>query len=150
MYFVEESLVSHGSQGLDPDHSCRAAVARLIVWLTLDGRKPCAPETGSYCDARQRLPLGVVTRLVRRANVGAFHLCLWTFTMTEAWAWGRVADTLVDRSVSPWNDPSRRPIHADKRQAWRRALLAEEIRKVLRPGGPRRTSRADRLLSPAA
>ena len=23
------------------------------------------------------------------ANVGAFHLCLWTFTMTEAWAWER-------------------------------------------------------------
>jgi hypothetical protein len=24
-----------------------------------------------------------------RANVGAFHICLWTFTMTEAWAWKR-------------------------------------------------------------
>ena len=23
------------------------------------------------------------------ANIGAFHVCLWTFTMTEAWAWGR-------------------------------------------------------------
>ena len=23
------------------------------------------------------------------ANIGAFHICLWTFTMTEAWAWGR-------------------------------------------------------------
>jgi hypothetical protein len=22
------------------------------------------------------------------ANIGAFHICLWTFTMTEAWAWG--------------------------------------------------------------
>jgi hypothetical protein len=21
------------------------------------------------------------------ANIGAFHICLWTFTMTEAWAW---------------------------------------------------------------
>jgi hypothetical protein len=36
------------SQVLDPDHSCRAAVARLIVWLSLNGRKPCAPDTGSY------------------------------------------------------------------------------------------------------
>src|SRR3954451_22298014 len=44
------------SQVLDPDHSCRAAVARLIVRLTLDGRKPCAPETASYCEARLRLP----------------------------------------------------------------------------------------------
>ena len=23
------------------------------------------------------------------ANIGAFHICLWTFTMTEVWAWGR-------------------------------------------------------------
>src|SRR5712672_2807073 len=53
------------SQVLDPDHSCRAAVARLIVWLAINGRKPCAPETGGYSDARRRLPLGVVVRLVR-------------------------------------------------------------------------------------
>ena len=30
------------SQVLDPDHSCRAAVARLIVWLAVNKRKPCA------------------------------------------------------------------------------------------------------------
>jgi DDE family transposase len=54
------------SQVLDPDHSCRAAVARLIVWLAINGREPCAPDTNSYCDARQRLPLGVVIRLVRQ------------------------------------------------------------------------------------
>lgn len=53
------------SQVLDPDHSCRAAVARLIVWMAVHGRKPCAPDTSSYCEARQRIPLGVVTRLVR-------------------------------------------------------------------------------------
>ena len=29
-----------------------------------------------------------------RANFGAFHVCLWTFTMTEAWAWGRTAGPL--------------------------------------------------------
>ena len=68
------------------------------------------------------------------ANVGAFHLCLWTFTMTESWAWGRQADVLVDRSASPWDDPGRRPSHADKRRAWRLALLREEIQAVLHPG----------------
>lgn len=54
------------SQVLDPDHSCRAAVARLIVWLSLNGHKACSPDTGTYCDARQRLPLGVIVRLVRQ------------------------------------------------------------------------------------
>jgi len=68
------------------------------------------------------------------ANVGAFHLCLWTYTMTEAWAWGRSAGGLVDRSASPWDDPRRRPSHADKRRAWRRHLLGEEIRAALRGG----------------
>jgi hypothetical protein len=66
------------------------------------------------------------------ANVGAFHVCLWTFTMTEAWAWGRAEGELVDRSASPWDDPDRRPSHADKRRAWRLALLREEIRAALR------------------
>jgi len=86
------------------------------------------------------------------ANVGAFHVCLWTFTMTEAWAWGREADELVDRSASPWDSPTRRPSHADKRRAWRRALLDEEIRAVLRPGVTEAEiqAAADRLLSLAA
>jgi hypothetical protein len=70
-----------------------------------------------------------------RASVGAFHVCLWTFTMTEAWAWERPADALVGhRSASPWDDGTRRPSHADKRRAWRRELLAEQIHAVLRPG----------------
>ena len=86
------------------------------------------------------------------ASVGAFHVCLWTFTMTEAWAWSRPAEALVDRSASPWDTPSRRPSHADKRRAWRRALLGEEIRAVLRPGVTEEEiqATAERLLSLAA
>jgi hypothetical protein len=68
------------------------------------------------------------------ANIGAFHVCLWTFTMTEAWAWNRGHGELVDRQTSPWDDPNRRPSHADKRRAWRRELLDEEVRGALRPG----------------
>ena len=86
------------------------------------------------------------------ANIGAFHVCLWTFTMTEAWAWGRSVDDLVDRSASPWDTPLRRPSHADKRRAWRRTILGEEIRAVLRPGVTEAEiqAAADRLLSLAA
>ncbi len=86
------------------------------------------------------------------ANVGAFHLCLWRFTMTEAWAWGRKDEELVDRSASPWDSPTRRPSHADERRAWRRALRGEEIRAVLRPGVTELEiqATADRLLSLAA
>jgi hypothetical protein len=88
-----------------------------------------------------------------RASAGAFHLCLWTFTTTEAWAWGRDRDGLVGhRSASPWDDGSRRPSHADKRRAWRRELLGNEIRAVLRVGATEGElqSAAERLLNLAA
>jgi hypothetical protein len=87
------------------------------------------------------------------ANVGAFHLCLWAFTMTEAWAWDRAKEGLVGhRSSSPWDDKPRRPSHADKRRAWRRELLGNEIRVALRPGANEREMRAtvERLLNLAA
>ena len=57
------------SQALGPDHSCRAAVARLLVGLARGRRALCSPGTSAYCDARQRLPLGVLTRLVRRTGL---------------------------------------------------------------------------------
>jgi hypothetical protein len=75
------TLCTFLSQVLDPDHSCRAAVARVIVWLALHDRKPCSEQTGTYCDARLRLPLGVVQRLVRRTGneveAGAAPDWLW-------------------------------------------------------------------------
>jgi Transposase DDE domain len=43
-------------QVLDPDHSCRAAVARLNAHRVARGRRPCSARTGAYCRARQRLP----------------------------------------------------------------------------------------------
>jgi DDE superfamily endonuclease len=87
------------------------------------------------------------------ANVGAFHLCLWAFTMTEAWAWDRAEEGLVGhRSGSPWDAEPRRPSHADKRRAWRRDLLGNEIRAALRTGATERElqAAAERLLTLAA
>lgn len=91
-------------------------------------------------------------RLVR-ASVGAFHVCLWTFTVTEAWAWKRAAKGLVGYcSASPWDDVARRPSHADKRRAWRQELLGNEIRAVLRAGvtEPELQATAERILNLAA
>jgi hypothetical protein len=72
--------------------------------------------------------------------------------MTEAWAWGRKEEGLVERSASPWDKVSRRPSHADKRRAWRLELLGEEIRAFLRPGITEGgiQAAADRLLNLAA
>jgi hypothetical protein len=43
-------------QVLSADHSCRAAVARLIAHRIARGQRPCSAQTGAYCQARQRLP----------------------------------------------------------------------------------------------
>src|ERR1700693_280003 len=37
------------SQVLSADHSCRAAVARLIAHRISRGQCPCSGETGAYC-----------------------------------------------------------------------------------------------------
>lgn len=87
------------------------------------------------------------------ANVGAFHVCLWTFTTTEGWAWKRDGERLTDhREQSPWDDRARRPSHADKRRAWRREILGNEILAALRGGADGREIHAmtERLLDLAA
>jgi hypothetical protein len=43
-------------QVLSPDHSCRAAVARLAAHRAARGQDPCPAATGAYCRARKRLP----------------------------------------------------------------------------------------------
>ena len=43
-------------QVISADHSCRAAVARLIVHRLSRGQQACSARTGAYCQARKRLP----------------------------------------------------------------------------------------------
>jgi hypothetical protein len=54
------------SQVLSDDHSCRDAVARIIAHRAASGLDTCSPNTASYCDARGRLPTGVLSTLARR------------------------------------------------------------------------------------
>src|SRR5215472_10365809 len=46
------------AQVLSADHSCRAAVARLIAHRLARGQRPCSARTGASCQARKRLPEG--------------------------------------------------------------------------------------------
>jgi hypothetical protein len=66
------------------------------------------------------------------ANVAVFHLTLWAHTLIELWAWRRSAGQLRDRRDSPWDDPERRPSHADHCNALKHEGLQEEIRRVSR------------------
>lgn len=73
------------------------------------------------------------------ANIGAFNLNGWMYSVVEAWAWERSEEELVDRSRSPWDAEPRRPSHADKRKALQRQLLRQEIEAVLsEPPNPQR------------
>jgi hypothetical protein len=57
-------------QVLSGDHSCRAAVARLIAYRVSQGKSAPSAETVAYCQARSRLPerfFSMVTCLVGRA-----------------------------------------------------------------------------------
>ena len=60
------------------------------------------------------------------ANVAAWNLCLWLFTLVELWAWNQSAEALCDRSASPWDATDRRPSHADRLKSLRQEILRQE------------------------
>jgi len=64
------------------------------------------------------------------ANVGAFHVSAWVHTLVELWAWGQPREAICDRSESPWDDPERRPSHADRRKALQRQCLGQEFQQL--------------------
>ncbi|QDV73645.1 IS4 family transposase [Botrimarina mediterranea] len=55
-------------QVLSADHSCRAAVARLIAHRTAQGQSRCSAETGAYCQARKRLPEAFFAEAARESG----------------------------------------------------------------------------------
>jgi DDE family transposase len=55
-------------QVLSADHSCRAAVARLIAHRLAQGQRPCSAKTGAYCQARKRLPESFFADVARQTG----------------------------------------------------------------------------------
>jgi hypothetical protein len=86
------------------------------------------------------------------SNEGCFNLNLWMYSLTEAWAWDKPEEELVDRSASPWDSQPRRPSHADKRKALQLEVLRGEIEEALRgrPTKEQIRALAERLLALAA
>ena len=86
------------------------------------------------------------------ANGGAVQVTLWAFTLVELWAWEQPQEALVDRRASPWDDPGRRPSHADKRKALQRWCLQQEFQGVChdQPLTPQMQEFIERLLNRAA
>jgi hypothetical protein len=61
------TLAAFLGQIFSEDHSCQAAVDRLIAWRAARGLPACSADTGGYCKARQRIPETLLPRLTRDA-----------------------------------------------------------------------------------
>jgi Transposase DDE domain len=70
-------------QVLSADHSCRAAVARLIAHRVARGQSACSARTGAYCRARQRLPEAFFSETALRAGRAL------DAGLNEGWLWKR-------------------------------------------------------------
>jgi hypothetical protein len=61
------------------------------------------------------------------SNVGCWHLNTWHYTMVELACWDMPADELVDRRDRSWDNPARRPSHADRRRSIVRQMLEKHF-----------------------
>jgi hypothetical protein len=60
-------------------------------------------------------------------NLAVYNLNLWMHTLVELWAWHKPAEQLIARHDSPWDDPERRPSHANRRKALRAHILRNQL-----------------------
>lgn len=61
------------------------------------------------------------------SNIGCWHLNQWMYTMVELCSWDAAKADITDRSDRPWDNPNRRPSHADRRRAISREMLAKQF-----------------------
>ncbi len=74
-----ETLSMFMAQALSADRSCQKAVNDMAVKQLLGGLKPCSTHTGGYCQARQRLPVEMVSTLLRSTGsmISAYSAKTW-------------------------------------------------------------------------
>jgi hypothetical protein len=61
------------------------------------------------------------------SNIGCWHLNQWMYTMVELCTWDAAQADVIDRSDRPWDNPARRPSHADRRRAISREMLTKQF-----------------------
>jgi hypothetical protein len=94
-------------QVLSQDHSCRAAVARLIAHRVARGQRSCSAETSAYCQARKRLPeeffAEVARKTARALEEGAQGRWLWNGRRVLAYDGSTVSmpDTAENQQAYP-------------------------------------------------
>ena len=81
------------SQVLSQDHSCRAAVSRLIAHRVSRGQRPCSAETGAYCQARKRLPEKFFSDVARQTGQALDR------SASKQWHWKKRRVLIYDGST---------------------------------------------------
>jgi len=61
------------------------------------------------------------------SNVGCWHLNQWIYTLVELCCWDMLKSQLTDRRTRPWDNPNRRPSHADRRRSISRKMLHKQF-----------------------
>lgn len=72
------------------------------------------------------------------SSIGCWHLNTWLYSVVELTCWDQSAEELVDRSDRKWDNPDRRPSHADRRRKLRREMLEKQFLRDL-PKDPKTT-----------
>jgi hypothetical protein len=65
------------------------------------------------------------------SNIGCWNLNGWLYTLTELCCWNLDKTELVDRRARSWDNPDRRPSHADRRRHISREMLQEKFKAAL-------------------
>ncbi len=85
-----ETLSMFLAQAMSSDRSCQKAVNDAAMNRIIDGLPQCSTTTGGYCKARQRLPLQMVSALVRDTGKQVDH------EVPDHWRWHGRPVRLVD------------------------------------------------------
>lgn len=78
------------SQCMNTDASCQNTVNSHSIERVFNGLTPCSTQTGAYCKARQRLPIEMVSSLVKQTGL------MVTQQLPAAWQWRSRPVKLVD------------------------------------------------------
>ena len=65
------------------------------------------------------------------SNIGCWHLNQWLYTLVELCCWDKDQSELTDRRARPWDNPDRRPSHADRRRSISREMLQKQFLAAL-------------------
>ena len=79
LFAATQALSMFVAQALSADGSCRQVVNAALVKRVRADLEPASTDTGGYCKARARLPVAMVSTLVREAGgiVAKGAACWW-------------------------------------------------------------------------